>query len=62
MLGIVRIGICVTEPCADLAIPALSYKEAKSEYKYPGYPLRPGISPLLDENSRNASQYDVTSV
>ena len=56
LLGIVKIGICVTDPFADLEIPALSYNEAKSEYKYPGYPLRPGISPLLEENSRKASQ------
>ena len=33
LLGIVKIGICVTEPSAPLIIPALSYKEAKSEYK-----------------------------
>ena len=35
-LGIVKIGIKVTEPSASLIIPALSYNDAKSEYKYPG--------------------------
>ena len=32
-----RIGIWVSDPVEPLTIPALSYKVARSVYRYPGY-------------------------
>ena len=58
----VRIGSCVTEPFTPSTIPARSYKVASSLYRYPGYPLRLGISPLEEETSRMASAKEVISV
>ena len=60
--GIVNIGICVIEPFLPFIIPALSYIEAKSLYKYPGYPFLLGISLFRVDTSLKDSAYAVISV
>ena len=53
--GIVTMGNCVSVPAPPLMHPARSNNVARSEYMYPGNPLRLGISPFDDDTSRSAS-------